>query len=199
MARKQLKGNSMKKIAVAVIAAAGMVYGACTVEPGGSLNVGWEAYKTAAKVGVKGGFGSVSIEGMEASASVKELLKGSRMTIKTATVDSKNPGRDATLVQFFFEKMAGRTISGKVLSVEGDDLKGVVTVEITMNGVTRAVPMQYSANKGEVQAYGYIDLADFSALPALAAINKACYDLHQGKTWQDVAISFQLPLKTRCR
>lgn len=188
----------MKKIALALVAAAGMAYGACTVAPNGPLNVGWEAYKTAAKVGVKGGFTAVEVEGMKASPSVKELLQGSRMTIKTASVDSKNPGRDATLAQFFFDVMKGKTIGGKVLSVEGDDQKGVVTVEITMNGVTRAVPMQYSANTGEVQAQGYIDLADFSAIAALASINKACYDLHQGKTWQDVAIRFQLPLQTRC-
>jgi len=48
-------------------------------------------------------------------------------------------------------------------------------------------------------AKGYIDLADFKALGALSSINKACYDLHQGKTWQDVAVAFKFDLKRTCK
>jgi polyisoprenoid-binding protein YceI len=36
------------------------------------------------------------------------------------------------------------------------------------------------------------DLGDFGMLPSLQGINKACYELHEGKTWQDVEISFVL-------
>ena len=37
--------------------------------------------------------------------------------------------------------------------------------------------------------------ADFGMIPSLKAINKACYDLHQGKTWQDVDTYFNIAYK----
>ncbi len=188
----------MKKTVLMMIAAASMMHAACTVEPDGALSVGWEAYKTPAKAGVAGSFGSVTLSGAKAADSVKGVLEGSSVTIKSSSVDSKNPGRDAKLAKFFFGMMAGDTIVGTVTAVEGDDAQGVATVAVTMNGVTKKVPMRYSATKEEVTAQGTIDLADFSALAALKSINKACYELHQGKTWQDVAIRFSLPLKTLC-
>jgi hypothetical protein len=39
-------------------------------------------------------------------------------------------------------------------------------------------------------ATGVIDILDFSAGDALSSINKACSDLHEGKTWSDVTIGF---------
>ena len=96
------------------------------------------------------------------------------------------------------QERVGKVIDATVVSVDGKEKTGNVTVAITMNGVTRNVPMRYSATESEIVAEGYVDLADFSALAAVASINKACYELHQGKTWQDVAIRFTLPIKTQC-
>lgn len=188
----------MKKSLIALAVMASMMHAECLVEPNGTPVIGWEAYKTAAKVGVKGSFGSVKASGIDASESVAGVLKGSRVMIETASVDSKNPGRDAKLATYFFGVMAGKVIDATVVSVDGKEKTGNVTVAITMNGVTRNVPMRYSATESEIVAEGYVDLADFSALAAVASINKACYELHQGKTWQDVAIRFTLPIKTQC-
>jgi hypothetical protein len=59
-----------------------------------------------------------------------------------------------------------------------------------MNGKTLIIPMQYIYDKGQFNATGTIDLIEFTAGKSLANINKACYDLHKGKTWSDVTIGF---------
>jgi len=58
--------------------------------------------------------------------------------------------------------------------------------------------MKMDLDGKELEAEGYIDLADFKMLPSLKSINKACYDLHKGKTWQDVKIEIELELKKVC-
>ncbi len=199
MAEKTGRMTMMKRISTLMILGAAMVYGACTVTPTGPAAVHWEAYKTPAKAGVKGAFTGVRAEGLEAASGVAVLLEGATVTITASSVDSKNPERDAKLAAFFFGKMAGEEITARVTAVSGDDTTGTADVAITMNGVTRTVPMRYSVGDEGVKATGYVDLADFSALAALASINKACYDLHAGKTWQDVAVSFVLPVRTDCR
>ena len=74
----------------------------------------------------------------------------------------------------------------------------IVLVEVMMNGKGLNVPMAYSYEKGLFTAKGVIDLGDFKALDALTSINRACYDLHDGKTWQDVNIGFILKVEERC-
>ena len=59
-----------------------------------------------------------------------------------------------------------------------------------MNEKTLTIPMKYFYSEGKFDASGTIDLADFAASDALASINKSCFDLHKGKTWSDVSISF---------
>jgi len=76
-----------------------------------------------------------------------------------------------------------------------DVKKDVLLVDITMNSISLKIPMRYSVVNDKVSASGTIDLADFSMLKSLKSINKACYALHQGKTWQDVDISFEIKLK----
>jgi polyisoprenoid-binding protein YceI len=122
--------------------------------------------------------------------------------IDTNSVNSKNEGRDQTLVTHFFKQMSGDTINAKIIEVvssdkheKGKSKAGTLTAEITMNGVTKKVPMAYRYNDGVLNAEGVIDLFDFSANKALQSINKACYDLHSGKTWSDVAISFSTDIK----
>ena len=67
-----------------------------------------------------------------------------------------------------------------------------------MNGVTKTIPMKLDFDDDEIEAEGHIDLADFNMLPSLSSITKACYDLHKGKTWQDVEIKFELKTRKHC-
>ena len=154
------------------------------------VDVEFEAFKTPLKIGVKGGFDKIALHSKEADT-LKDMLLGTAVTIDTASVDSKNPGRDKKLVHNFFEVQGVKSIQAKIVKV---DTK-VLTVAITMNGKTLDIPMKYEEEDREIEAEGVIDLADFGMLPSLKAINKACYEKHQGKTWQDVELEFEIKYK----
>ena len=49
-----------------------------------------------------------------------------------------------------------------------------------------------------LKASGTIDMFDFALNKAHASISKACYDLHAGKTWSDVAVSAEIKLEKEC-
>jgi hypothetical protein len=161
--------------------------------------VNWKSFKTPLKLGVGGTFNDVKTNNLASASSLQELLEKSEVIINTKNVNSKNPGRDAKLVSFFFEKMEGKDINAKVISLNGDSLSGKVIISVLMNGVTKEVPMKYTVNTEHFEAKGVLDVADFSALPALDSINKACFALHQGKTWQDVEIAFSFTMKKSCK
>jgi polyisoprenoid-binding protein YceI len=169
----------------------------CILAQKGKVTVAWMAYKTPAKKAVSGVFESVKYTAVaKEGKNFREILVGSSVVIDTKSVNSKNKGRDAKLVKFFFEQMSGNTIDAKIVDIKADKKikskprTGVVTLDITMNGVTKRVPMKYSFANSVFSAKGTIDVFDFSANKALASINKACFDLHQGKTWNDVTIAF---------
>lgn len=176
--------------------------GGCLLTQPKEMNIDWKAYKTLGKIGVGGKFTTVNyapaaLEGKN----FRELLVGSRVTIDTSKVDTANPERDKTLVTFFFDKMAGGMIDAVIKDIKADERikgqprTGTISVMITMNEKSLTIPMKYHYEKEHFKAEGVIDLGDFNALPALASINKSCYDLHSGKTWQDVTIGFSTTIK----
>ncbi len=178
-------------------------HGSCILAQTGDVTVNWESYKTAAKIGVGGTFDSVKYTAAAPSGiNFSEILVGSIVVIDTNSVNSKNKGRDETLVKYFFKQMSSNSITAKIVEVtssgkhEKDKPKtGTLATEITMNGITKKVPMSYSYDAGILNVNGFIDLFDFSANKALSSINKACFDLHSGKTWSDVAIGFSTKIK----
>lgn len=158
-----------------------------------AATVGWTAFKTPAKIGVKGNFDEVKfVPASKMAKDVKSFLVGGTIEIATSSVNTKNKGRDANLVGFFFDKLSGDKITGKVLSV--NTKKSAVVVELTMNGTTKATPLKYSVKDGKLTAKGHIDMLDFQANAALASISKKCFAAHKGKTWNDVDIRFSTPV-----
>lgn len=192
----------MKKIALSLILAFGLAQASCNFAQPTNVDVTWEAFKTPLKLGVGGHFTKVNYKSSVKSATdLNTLVAGSTVNIEVASVDSNNKGRDVKLLNDFFKQMAGPDIKAKIVSLKKDkDARktGVATVSVTMNGVTRSVPMKYSFGNGKLSANGVIDLFDFKASKALKAINTACYDLHQGKTWSDVNIGFTMEIKASC-
>ena len=175
----------MKKILFAgLLCAAAFGYEATGVD------VEFKAFKTPLKVGVKGSFDKISLHSKKVD-SLQQMLLDTSVTIDTTSVDSNNPGRDRKLVHSFFEVQGVKKIEAKIVKVE----RKILTVAITMNGKRVEIPMKYEHEDREIEAEGVVDLADFGMLPSLRAINKACYDKHQGKTWQDVELEFELKYK----
>ena len=145
----------------------------------------WIAFKTPLKLGVKGTFDKIDF------ATGDGCLEGAKVHIYKSSVDTKNPGRDKTLRLFFFDRLKG-AIEAKILKVHEKTLD----VAITLNGTTKTIPFFYTKKDGLIHAKGVIDLLDFDASKALSSIAKACFDKHQGKTWNDVELRFTIDAKT---
>jgi len=193
----------MNKIIFSLITFGALSYaGGCVLTQSNEMKVTWKAYKTLAKLGVGGEFTSVNYSANKKEGkNFKELLLGSTVSIDISKVDTKNEGRDKTLVENFFGKLAGKTIEGKIVGIKankrekGKPYTGTLDVNITMNEKSLQVPMTYIYDKENFKADGTIDLFDFQAESALSSINKSCYDLHKGKTWNDVSIAFATTIK----
>lgn len=186
----------MKKFALTILAASTLLMADCSYSKSGEVAVNWTAFKTPMKKGVNGTFRSIVYKGNQKGASLSKLLKGAQVMIQTNNVDSGNRGRDAKLVQFFFNQMDGQMLEARVIDM--DEVSKIVLVEVLMNGKGLNVPMAYTYENGLFSAKGVIDLGDFKALDALKSINRSCYDLHAGKTWQDVNIGFAMKIEEQC-
>jgi len=176
--------------------------GGCLLVQPKEMSVDWVAYKTLAKAGVGGKFTSIeytpnALEGKN----FRELLVGSRVSIDVTHIDTGNKERDDTLVKYFFGKLSNSKIEATIKSIEADPRvkgkprTGDITASIQFNSKSLIIPMRYHYDDGKFDAKGVIDLADFDALPALASINKSCYELHKGKTWRDVTIGFHTTIE----
>ncbi len=176
----------------------------CLLVQDKTMNVRWDAYKTDSRITVHGKFVDVqytpkALEGKN----FRELLVGSKVSMESSNIDTEIVSRDETIVQFFFNKLSTTKIEGIITDIKADEAHhmkgkpktGIVTVQITMNGKTVTTPMNYNYFKEDFSATGSINLADFSALDALASIDKSCHDLYKGKIWSDVTIKFNTRIK----
>ncbi len=193
----------MRKIILAMIVgfsilnAANIKHTGCDLSPVGEFGVSFEAYKTPSKVGVSGSFDKVNFRSVKKTGkNFREIFVGSTVNIETSSVNSKHKERDMKIATFFFNKMSSKNIAAKIIAitsdkrVRGKPRTGTLLVDVTMNGVAKKVPMTYSYMDGFFEATGVVDILDFSGSSALSSINRACYDLHKGKTWSDVTIGF---------
>ena len=156
------------------------------------LTIKWTAFKTPKKVGVSGTLPTYSLSGKTQGKSVADLLKGQKIDIRVNKVDSGNAGRDVKIVKFFFsELVGGDTITAKVTDVSKD----VITMEMILNGKKKEIPLTYKLDGMKLSATGHMDILDFGMSKQLSAINKACYALHEGKTWSDVTLSLETTLQ----
>jgi polyisoprenoid-binding protein YceI len=147
--------------------------------------VEWTAFKTPSKVGVGGSFPKVSLTSVNKSDSVKSFIKKAAITINADAISTGNKARDAKISKYFFGNMRkGKKIKASVVSMSSKSL----VIKLVLNGKTLNVPMKYTLDANRLEATGYMDVLDASLSKSLAAINKACKALHQGKTWSDVAL-----------
>lgn len=170
-----------------------------------SAQVYWEAYKLSNKVGVGGKFTDLSFTAQTSTAnSLAEILTGSSIEIATASVNSGDAVRDPKLVEFFFQAMnVGDTITGTIVSVDGDNTSGTANTQLTMNGVEKTVAMEYSVANGQIKLTTSIDVNDFDASSALTSLGIACEEKHTGPDskavlWPDVTVRFYLPVSSTC-
>jgi hypothetical protein len=161
------------------------------------IEVKWTGYKFpgADKKGVSGTLRNLGIKDEYKGQSLKEIFTDLEFNIDGRSVWSRNSGRDARLVKFFFGKMIGGTfIKGKILSYEGEIMK----MKLNMNGLTKTTSLNVVQTDKRIEAKGVIDILDWGMQKSLNAINQECHELHKGKTWSDVNIHLSLSYRKDC-
>lgn len=160
------------------------------------IHLDWEAYKTPEKVGVKGGIKELGLKEKYKGKDLKSVLEGMEFKIDTTSVRSRNAVRDARIVKFFFGKMVGGFyITGKVKTYT--DKK--ITVTLSMNGLSKEIELTTEHKKGKLIAVGVVDVLNFGMEKSVSELNKACYELHSGKTWSDVMVTLTVEYEKECK
>ena len=162
-----------------------------------AIELKWTAFKTPKKVGVGGTFAELGLKKEKyIGASLAEAIASIEFDIDTSSVRTKNTGRDATIVKWFFQKIdGGMSFKGSLK----DYSDKAVSAKITINKMTKDIVMVAKTSEKMVSGTTTMKLGDFKLLDALASINKACYDLHEGKTWDDVDLGLNLPYTKTCK
>ena len=154
------------------------------------IEVKWTGYKFPGKdkAGVSGTLRNLGLEESYSGKSLESILKGLKFNIDSRSVWSRNSMRDARLVKFFFGKMSSTMITGNIIELKDNKL----TLKLIMNGLAKNITLDVVQKANRFEATGVIDILEFGMNKSLAAINKACFDLHKGKTWNDVQIILAL-------
>lgn len=174
-----------------------------TLDPA-TTQVGWTAFKTTAKVGVKGQFSRFTVDVPEKADSPASLLQGLEFTIDSTSVSTGDEARDGVISSFFFQQMVGKPeIKGGVEKVEGSN-SGTAQVRIFMNSETNLIPMSFKiAENNQITATGQLNIMDFGAGQAFDSLHKACEEKHTGedgvsKTWSEVELQISSKIIKDC-
>jgi polyisoprenoid-binding protein YceI len=170
-----------------------------------AITLGWTAYKFTEKKAVKGSFTTTNVQGPNSAKTLAALAEGLRMEIDGASFESGDPGRNATVKDFFFGKFnPAFKLEAVAKKLTGSDTEGNLTIEIKMNGTSKEVPFTYTANgQGEFIAKGGINLLDWQLKAALDSLHQACEVQHTGpdgvsKTWEVVDLEIKGKFTKAC-
>ena len=167
------------------------------VEPT-TITVNWTGFKTTSKIPVKGEFKTVEISNIKEAPTAVKALDGSKFKIPVSSIYSGDDDRDGKLKTLFFGVMDATVSLTGTLNLNQD---GTGAVDLSMNGVSKEIPITYTVEDQLVEFSGTLDiLDDFKAQTALESISKACFELHKGpdlisKTWSEVTIGAAVYLK----
>ncbi|MBE0423512.1 MAG: YceI family protein [Lutibacter sp.] len=155
-----------------------------------STIINWTAYKTTAKVPVKGQFSALTIENVKNDSTILGALNGLKFKIPVTSLFTNDTIRDGKLKKFFFGAMENTSVIKGTVLLNNENTS---TVELTMNGITRELPIAYIITDNRATIVGNMDLDNWQGKAALEALNVVCKDLHTGddgisKTWSDVKI-----------
>ena len=162
-----------------------------------STTIKWTAYKTTEKLPVSGVFKTVNIKNKNISTTAKEVINGLEFSIPINSLDTKDKGRDALIINSFFGSMKDtQNLTGKI----NIDAKGEGTVSLKMNGITKNFPITYVISSQLAEIEATINLDNWQTKLAIEALNKVCNEKHKGldgisKTWNEVKLNVVTYLK----
>ncbi|AXX91537.1 hypothetical protein CPU12_11740 [Malaciobacter molluscorum LMG 25693] len=161
-------------------------------ELNGDLKLQWTGYKTEDKVGVSGTFKEIKLK-IKKNDNFVDFLKSANVKINTLSLDSGLDVRNKSMVNTLFSLKSSQKITASITKV--DEKAHTLNMKLTMNKVTKNVPMKYMIKDGKVMAKGEIDILNYKMSDSFAKFAKECFDLHKGKTFSEVTVAFELPFK----
>ncbi len=169
-----------------------------TIEPN-TTTINWTAYKTTEKVPVKGVFKTVKVVNSNTTANPFDAVNKIEFSVPVNSIDTKNADRDSKLIKSFFGAMKStQSINGRV----NLDEKGKGNIDLTMNGITTKLPINYTISGQMLEINATLNLDNWKSKIAIDALNKVCNELHKGKdgiskTWNEVNINIISYLKVK--
>ena len=164
-----------------------------------TTTVNWTAYKTTEKIPVKGIFKTIHLKNIKVENNPFDAINGVEFEIPVNSIDTNNKGRDEKLINSFFGTLKDtQSIKGKIEL--NDNGKGIFN--ITMNGISFKVPMNYVISGQLTDFTATLNLDNWKAQLAIDALNKVCNEKHKGKdgiskTWKQVDIHIVSYIKAR--
>ena len=154
-----------------------------------STKVKWTAFKTTDKVAVGGSFTQIEVKDVNTGNTPEEVLEGVAFSIPVSSLFTNNEDRDYKLKTIFFGTLKNTELLSGILNFRDNQL----FMTLSMNDVTKQIPLEYTFENNLFSMKTTLNLNDFGGELAVAAINKACYELHKGpdgvsKTWETVDI-----------
>lgn len=170
-----------------------------------STQILWTAYKYESKAGVGGSFGAFDVFPLVETGTFTEVLNGVEFRIQTNSSNSANADRDKKIQKHFWDNIEkSDLLIGEIKEVSGNQEKGSVKIEITINGITAMLEGIYVVDEGLLTLNTEINLEDFGALEAIAALNNVCEDLHReapgqkSVLWPNVSVKVEAYLQKEC-
>jgi len=164
-----------------------------------TTTINWTAYKTTDKIPVKGIFNTVNVSNPKLSNNPFDAVNNLEFSIPVNSINSKNEGRDAKLINSFFGTMKDtQNITGTIKL----DAKGLGNINLTMNGITTSLPINYVISGQLVEINATMNLNNWKANLAIDALNLVCKEKHKAadgisKTWNEVNIHIVSYLKVK--
>ncbi|MCB1172607.1 MAG: YceI family protein [Leptospiraceae bacterium] len=164
----------------------------------------WTAFKFISRAGVNGSFQEKTASATESAPTAGDVFRNMSFTVNTDSVFTNNPNRDQKIKTAFFGTLAnGALISGHVKSIDSAN-QGKAQIELKLNEQTHLVDFAFeSSPEGQFKATGSINVGDWQALPAIAALNKVCEEAHTqdgvSKLWPDVNLQITTKLDSTCK
>ena len=182
----------MKKTILLSVFAFALISNLNAYEINGDLGVKWTGFKTEKKVAVSGTFNEINLD-IKSSENLSEFLKSAKVKINSISLESKNEGRNKSMTSTLFSLATAKEIKGAILEV--NETKKTLLLDLTMNEVTKIVPMTYEIIDGNITAKGTIEILDFNLKGSFLAFAKECAVYHENKSYSDVDIEFTIPFK----
>lgn len=182
----------MKKVLLASVLSLGLLTSLNAYELNGDLGVKWTGFKTEKKAPVSGTFNTIILD-IRSSEYLSTFLKSSMVMIDTSSLESKNSVRNTNITSTLFALATARTIKGSIVEVNESEKK--LTLALTMNQLSKKVPMMYEIVDNKIIAKGTIDVLDFDMKSSYLAFAQKCAALHNNKSFSDVNIEFTIPYK----